>query len=100
MPEQDRLSTANGDEMKFLCLGYFQPKKMDSRLESRLDSIMQECESHLQKLYKSGRVVVDAGVAPDLKRLNRVSGEVIMSQGPFEETQDMIGSAFIIEARD
>lgn len=86
--------------MKYLCLGYFDPKKMDARPKAEIDAVMSECQPHLEELYKSGRVMIDAGLAPESKCLRRVNGKVTVIDGPFTETKEMIGSAFLIEAQD
>ena len=86
--------------MKFLCLGYFDPEKMKARPKEEIDAIMRECQPHLQKFYKSGQVILDAGLELETKSLRRVNGEVSVLDGPFVETKEMIGSTFIIEAED
>ncbi len=86
--------------MKFLCLGYLEPAKMDARPKDEIDTVMQECQSHLEVFYKSGQVVMDAGISSETKCLRRENGQVKVTDGPFIETKEMIGSAFLIEARD
>ncbi|WP_029192541.1 YciI family protein [Paenibacillus harenae] len=86
--------------MKYLCLGYLDPAKMDSRPKTEIDSVMSECQPHLEEFYKSGQVVIDAGLSMETKCLRRVNGKVRVVDGPFIETKEIIGSAFIIEAQD
>lgn len=86
--------------MKYLCLGYFDPQKMDARPKAEIDAVMRECQPHMEELYKSGQVIIDAGLALETKCLRRVNGKVTVIDGPFVETKEMIGSAFLIEARD
>ncbi|MDP1771904.1 MAG: YciI family protein [Methylobacter sp.] len=86
--------------MKYLCLGYFNPEKMDARPKTETDAAMRECQPHLEKLYRSGHLLVDAGLALESKCLRRVDGKVRVTDGPFIETKEMIGSAFLIEAQD
>ncbi|MBW7452596.1 YciI family protein [Paenibacillus sepulcri] len=86
--------------MKYLCLGYFDREKMDSRPKEEIDAVMRECGSHLEELYKSGQVIIDAGLAHETKVLRREKGKVKVTDGPFIETKEMIGSAFLIEASD
>nr|WP_310187780.1 YciI family protein [Bacillus sp. 3255] len=73
---------------------------MDARPKDEIDAIMNECPPHLKNLYKSGQVIIDAGLAPEAKCLRRANGKVMVMDGPFIETKEMIGSAFLIEARD
>jgi hypothetical protein len=73
---------------------------MKARPNEEIDAVMSECRPHLEELYKSGQVFIDAGLALETKCLRRVNGKVTVTDGPFVETKEMIGSAFLIEARD
>ncbi|MFD0677142.1 MULTISPECIES: YciI family protein [unclassified Paenibacillus] len=86
--------------MKFLCLGYLDSEKMDALLKEEIDAVMHECRPHLEELYKSGQVIIDAGLTSETKCLRRTNGKVKIMDGPFIETKEMIGSAFLIEAQD
>lgn len=86
--------------MKFLCLGYFDPEEMAARPKAEIDAVMRECQPHMEELYRSGDVIVDAGLALETKCLRRVNGKLRIVDGPYVETKEMIGSAFLIEARD
>jgi hypothetical protein len=87
-------------KMKFLCMGYLDSAKMDALPKEEIDAIMQKCQPHLEELYKSGQVIIDAGLVSETKCLRRENGKVKVMDGPFTETKEMIGSAFLIEARD
>ena len=86
--------------MKYLCLGYFDPEKMDARPKAETDAVMRECQPHLEELYRSGQVIVDAGLTLETKCLRREDGKVRITNAPFNDAKEMIGSAFLIEARD
>ncbi|MDQ0062554.1 YciI family protein [Paenibacillus harenae] len=86
--------------MKFLCLGYLDPEKMDARPKEEIDAVMGECQPHLEQFYKSNQVVIDAGLSLETKSMRRVNGKVSVIDGPFTETKEWIGSVFLIEARD
>lgn len=86
--------------MKFLCMGYFDPEKMNARPKEELDDVMRKCQPHLQEFYESGQVILDAGLGLETKSLRRVNGKVTVLDGPSVETKETIGSAFIIEAED
>jgi hypothetical protein len=81
-------------------LGYFDPEKMDARPKAETDAVMRECQPHLEEFYRRGHLLVDAGLVLESKCLRRVDGKVRITDGPFIETKEMIGSAFLIEARD
>lgn len=86
--------------MKYLCLGYFDPRRMDARPKAEIDAVMRECRPHMEELHRSGQVILDAGLNVEAKRIRRVNGRVTITDGPFAETREMIGSVFLIEARD
>ena len=86
--------------MIFLCMGYFNPEKMDSRPRAEIESVMSECQPHIEKFYESGKVLLDAGLESEIKNLRRVDGKVIVTDGPFTETKELIGSIFIFEAEN
>jgi len=86
--------------MKFLCLGYLDYGKMDAHPKDEIDVIMQECPPHLNNFYESGQVIVDAGLGAQSKCLRRENGKIRVMDGPFIESKELIGSAFLIEARD
>lgn len=86
--------------MKFQCLGYFDQQKMDALPKAQLDEIMNECQPHLDELYKSGRVLMDGSVAQEIKRLKRIEGKVQVNDRPEVDVHKMLGSMFIIEAKD
>ncbi|KAF9119719.1 hypothetical protein BGX30_003660 [Mortierella sp. GBA39] len=86
--------------MKYLCLGYLEPDLMDARPQEEIDGVMQECKPHLEQLYHSGKVLLDAGLDNAATTLQRKNGKLRMMDGPFTESKELIGSAFLIEAED
>ncbi|WKA59296.1 YciI family protein [Planococcus shenhongbingii] len=86
--------------MKYLCLGYFNKEKMEALPKEEIDAIMLECQPHLEELYKSGHVLVDAGVAQEVKSLQRVGGKIQVGDGHLTQLDKLIGSAFILEAQN
>lgn len=86
--------------MKFLCLGYFDREKMATLSETELAAALGECAPHLRELYASGRVIVDAGLGHECRSLRRVADKLAVTDGPFAEAKEVIGSAVLIEARD
>ena len=86
--------------MKFLCLGYFDSQMMGARSEAENDALMRECRPHMDALFKTGNVIVDAGLELESTCLRRVNGKVQVTNGPLTEGAQRIGSALLIEARD
>lgn len=86
--------------MKFQCLGYFNREKMDELTKEELDAIMSECQIHLDKFLEDGNVLIDAGIAKEMKTLQRTGGTIIIEDTRPNNNEPMIGSSFIIEAQD
>ncbi len=86
--------------MNFFCLGYLDREKMKDVAQSELDAIMQECRPHSEKLYSTGQVIVDTGLEAVGKNMRLVNGKLTITDGPFTETKEIIGGAFLIEAKD
>ena len=86
--------------MKFLCFGYFNQEKMDAYSKEEIESILSECQPHLQEFYNSGQVMMDVGVDKVVRCLQRVNGTVMAMDSAFVEKNEMIGSVFVIEAND
>lgn len=90
---------AEGEEiMIFLCMGYFSPQKMNARPREEIEAVMSECQPVIENFYESGKVLLDAGLESEVKSLRRVNGQVVVADGPFKETEDLIGSVFVFEA--
>ncbi|ANC77501.1 hypothetical protein ABE65_012110 [Fictibacillus phosphorivorans] len=86
--------------MIFLCMGYFSPEKMDARPRAEIEAVMNECQPVVETFYKSGKVLLDAGLESEVKSLRRVNDEIVVTDGPFTETKELVGSVFIFEAEN
>lgn len=65
--------------MKYLCPGYFNLQKMDARPKTEMETVMNECWTHLKVFYQSDKVVMDAGLELTTKTLCRVNGAVCIT---------------------
>lgn len=86
--------------MLFVCLGYFDREAMDARPKEEIEAVMGQCGPHLEELYGTGRVFLDAGLGTVGKTIRRAEGRTVVTDGPFIESKEMIGSAFFVEAED
>jgi hypothetical protein len=88
--------------MKFLCLAYYDEKKFDALPKPEMDAIVRQCKSHDDQLYRGGRMKLVASLAaPAVSRSIRPKkGKPVISDGPYAETKEQLGSFFIIEAKD
>ncbi len=86
--------------MLFLCVGYFDARRMNTRPKHEIDAVMAQCSTHLQGLYATGRVICDVGVLQEGKNLLRVNAKLTVADIPADEPKEMIGGFTLIEARD
>jgi hypothetical protein len=85
--------------MKYLCLVYFDEKKLHAVPESPED---EECHAYDQELRERGYVIAAEALAPvDTATTVRVNkGQASVTDGPFAETKEQLGGFYMIEARD
>lgn len=87
--------------MKYLCLGYYDPDTFDTLSEADQEAIARECGPHDEALRGSGHLVDVASL--EHRRavtLRPRDGGTSITDGPFAEAKEVIGSFFIIEAED
>ena len=68
--------------MKYLCLGFCSREKMDARPKAEIDAIMRECMPHVEDLYKTGHLIIDAGLNWDTTSVRSVNGKVTVMCRP------------------
>lgn len=87
--------------MKYLCLGYYDPERFDALSAAERDAIASACRPHDEVLRRSGHLVAVASLehrtAATLRPRN---GRTDVTDGPYAETKELIGSFFIVEATD
>ena len=66
--------------MKYICLGYIEPGKLENMSESERNTMLDECFSYDDELRKNGKVAV--------------------TDGPYSETKEQLGGILVLEARD
>ncbi len=88
--------------MKFVCLGYYDPKQMETWSEGQRNSMFDECLAYDDVLRSGGHYA--GGTALDLPERARTlrweNGKVMITDGPFTETKEQIGGILLLEARD
>lgn len=87
--------------MQYACLIYYDPKSLFGG-GAEAQSVLDECESHDEKLQESGHFVNSVAlVMPDEAMTVHVrDGRMSAVDGPFMETKEMLGGLVVIEARD
>jgi hypothetical protein len=86
---------------QYLCLGYYDPAKFDELSEAEQEAIARECRPHDEALYASGRVVSVASLEHRTAVTLRPGRDgTSVTDGPFTESKEIIGSFFVIEAEN
>ena len=86
--------------MKFLCLGYYDEKKFEALPKEEVARIVSKCKVHDEELYRGGKMMLVASLAPTQvsKAVRPRNGKPFITDGPYAETKEQLGSFFIIEA--
>ena len=88
--------------MKFLCLAYYDEKKFSAMPKDQLQAIVSQCRPHDEALYQGGHMMFVASLAaPNVsKSVRPKNGKPFVTDGPYAETKEQLGSFFLIEAKD
>lgn len=86
--------------MKFLCLGYANMDQFDAASDSEKSEILKACFAQCIPFRATGKVVEEEALL-DKKHARSIrtkGGKQIVTDGPFTETKEQLGSYFIVEA--
>lgn len=88
--------------MKFLCLGYLNIEQFDGEPATVKEEILGQCFAQCVPFRATGRVVSEAGLENPrkAKSIHPRNGRPMVTDGPFIETKEQLGSFFIVEAAD
>ena len=88
--------------MKYICLGYMDPKKWETMSESERNAFVDECFAYDDVLRKNGHFVGgEALQSPqNATTLRFQNGKVSVIDGPYAETKEQLGGILILEAKD
>ena len=88
--------------MQFLCLAYYYDKKFEAMTKDALDALVARCQAHDQALHRGGRVAMVASLAApgNSKSIRPRDGRPSITDGPYAEAKECLGSFFVIEAAD
>ena len=88
--------------MKFVCLGYIAPNKLETMPEKERNAMLDACFSYDDILRTGGHFAGgEALQAADTARTLRwEKGKVMATDGPYAETKEQIGGILLLEARD
>ena len=86
--------------MKYLVLGYGDRAKMDALPKEELTKTLHECVPYVEELNKSKGMIIHEALSWDVTTVRPAKGKPVVTDGPFVETKEQIGSFFVIEAGD
>ncbi|MFZ4507860.1 MAG: YciI family protein [Fimbriimonas sp.] len=86
--------------MKFLCLGYLNMDQFDAAPEGVKAEILAKCYEQCLPFRATGQVVAEESLGHTglAKTIRSRGGKPFVSDGPFIETKEQLGSFFIVEA--
>lgn len=88
--------------MKFICLGYIEPGKLEAMSEAERNAAVDACFAYDDVLRKNRHFAGGDGLMPPgtARTLRSRDGKVIVTDGPYAETKEQLGGILILEARD
>jgi hypothetical protein len=87
--------------VRYLCLGYYDPAAFGALSEAERQAMVGECTPHDQELRATGRMLSVASLEHGVHvTLRPTESGTSVTDGPFAETKELVGSFFVIEADD
>jgi hypothetical protein len=88
--------------VKYICLGYIDPKKWEKMSEGERNAMVDECFAYDDVLRKKGHFVGGEALqsARNATTLRRKNGKVSITDGPYAETKEQLGGILVLEAKD
>ena len=87
--------------MKFVVLGYYDPKKFEAMPENERNALFDECFDYDDVLRGGGHFTGGPALEPGTaKTVRGKNGKVTVTDGPYAETKEQIGGILFLEARD
>jgi hypothetical protein len=88
--------------MKYLCMIYFDEKRLDALPPSEHDALTNEALAYDEELRRGGHLVAAQALQPvdSATTLRLRNGKMSTMDGPFAETKEQLGGFILIEAAD
>ena len=88
--------------MKYVCLGYIRPNKLETMSEGERNAMLDDCFSYDDILRKNGHFAAgEALQGPGTAvTLRWKDGKVTVTDGAYAETKEQLGGILVLEARD
>jgi hypothetical protein len=91
-----------GGIMKYMCLIYYDDKKLDAMSKEEYDSLVDEALEYDEELQKSGNSLA-RGALQSVSTATSIrirNGKISVTDGPYIDTKENLGGIVLIEARD
>ena len=88
--------------MKYICLGYVEPGKLENMPETERNAVLDECFGYNDELRRNGHLVVEEPLQPahTAVTVSWTNGKIAVTDGPYAETKAHLGGIQVLEARD
>ena len=88
--------------MKYICLGYIEPGKLESYTETERHAAMDECFEYDDELRENAHFAGGHALQPPNTAMTLYwkNGKVAVTDGPYAETKEQLGGILVLEARD
>lgn len=88
--------------MKYLCLVYYDEKKMQQLSQQEWDSLNRECIDCVEGLTEGGHFLDGAPLlsTETATTLRMRDNKPMITDGPFAETKEQLAGFYMLEARD
>ena len=88
--------------MKYVCLGYIEPGKLEGMTDAERNGAIDSCFTYDDVLRKNGHFAGGEALMPpgNAVTLRMRAGKVAVTDGPYAETKEQLGGILILEARD
>ena len=88
--------------MKYVCLGYMDPRKWDTISDDERNTFVDGCFEYDDELREKGHFVGGEALQGPQNgvTLRYQNGKVSITDGPYAETKEQLGGILILEAKD
>ncbi len=88
--------------MKYICLGYIEPGKIDGMSEDDRHAMLDDCFEYNDHLRANGHLVAEVSLQPPQTAMTLYwkNGKVATTDSPYVETKEQLGGIQMLEARD
>lgn len=86
--------------MKYVLLAYGDRKRMEALSRAEFEALVARCRVHDEELRGTGRLLSVESLEWETATLRPRNGKTLITDGPFAELKEQVGSILVIEAED